>query len=62
MIIKNNKNITSIFYGQKIISSVYKGTRLIWTKLKNILSCFSNGYWIDEYPWKDEYIWSDNTK
>ena len=27
-----------------------------------ILSCFYNGYWIDEYPWTDETPWTDFSK
>lgn len=24
-----------------------------------ILSCYYNGYWIDEYPWTDDTPWTD---
>ena len=24
-----------------------------------ILSCYFNGYWIDEYPWTDDTPWTD---
>ena len=27
-----------------------------------ILSCYYNGYWIDEYPWTDETPWTDLSK
>ena len=61
-IYKNNRLISSIYYSNRAIKSVYKGYKLIWTKDKNnqqILSCFSNGYWIDEYPWDDNLSWTD---
>ena len=39
--------------------------RLVWalkeesSEILDILSCFNNGYWIDEYPWTDETPWTD---
>lgn len=39
--------------------TVYRGTRLIWEKSVGDFSCFSNGYWIDEYPWVDDLLWND---
>lgn len=24
-----------------------------------ILSCYHNGYWMDEYPWTDDTSWTD---
>ena len=28
-------------------------------KPEEILSCFYNGYWIDDYPWTDDTPWTD---
>ena len=57
------------------ILAVYMRGRLIWYPTKDkendhpseeddngddiILSCYYNGYWIDEYPWTDETPWVD---
>lgn len=59
MIKLNNKDIIDIHLGTRGIMSVYLGTKLVWNKQTKILSCFSNGYWIDEYPWVDTEIWMD---
>ena len=35
---------------------------MIWPigkKGEMVLSCFYNGYWIDEYPWTDDMPWQD---
>ena len=57
----NNHEITGIYSGLHDINNVYKGLYLVWTKVKDtILCCYSNGYWIDEYPWIDELSWTDN--
>lgn len=59
MIQIKNRNIVDIRLGTREIMSVYLGTRLIWEKLNEILSCFSNGYWTDDYPWVDNETWTD---
>ncbi len=45
------------------ILAIYMRGRLIWSpKIDNnetILSCYYNGYWIDEYPWTDDTPWTD---
>lgn len=42
--------------GQDILA-VYINKELIWPE--EIPSCFSNGYWMDEYPWVDDRTWTD---
>ena len=59
MIRINNKDISDIHLGTRGVLSVYLGTKLVWEKLTEVLSCFSNGYWIDNYPWVDTEIWTD---
>lgn len=63
MIIKNKRLIGSIYYNGRAIKAIYKGKRPIWFSKKEeitqILSCFSNGYWNDEYPWTDDTPWTD---
>ena len=59
MIKLNNKDVIDIHLGTRGVISVYLGTKLVWNKQTETLSCFSNGYWIDEYPWVDDEIWTD---
>jgi hypothetical protein len=65
MIHINNHDITGVYSGLKDIVAVYSGLKLVWQKIAEnteILSCYSNGYWIDEYPWTDETPWTDEIK
>lgn len=62
MIYINKHNITDIYSGNTEIVEVYKGLRLVWRKVNEIidnLSCYANGYWIDQYPWTDNTPWKD---
>lgn len=59
MIHINNRNISGVYNGSRAIIAICKGHRLVWTKIQQIISCYSNGYWIDEYPWIDEQSWTD---
>ena len=60
MIHINNRDISDIYRASRAIVEVYKGHRLVWQKIKEIISCYSNGYWVDEYPWVDDTFWKDN--
>ena len=46
--------------GQSILSVYTQGQR-VWPDqiINEILSCYYNGYWIDEYPWTDDTPWTD---
>jgi hypothetical protein len=70
MIKSKSDNIAAMYMNGLTILSVYMRGRLIWSldeenshheddDNKDILSCFSNGYWIDEYPWTDNTPWKD---
>lgn len=59
MIRINNRGISGIYIGSRKIAAVYHGHRLVWSKIKGVISCYSNGYWIDEYPWVDDQVWTD---
>lgn len=54
MLYKDGHNIGGIFYGNKIITKVYKGTTLVWQLIK---SCFGAGYWISRNSWKGSDSW-----
>ena len=41
-------------YGLKVISTAYKGARLIWQLLK---SCFGGGFWNNKQPWDNKGGW-----
>lgn len=51
-----NKDFTNITLGNKDIS-IYVGNKQVWPILDNI--CFSNGFWVDEFPWDDNFYWRD---
>lgn len=68
----NNRSIDAIYVNGREIEAVYKDGRLIWKKGPDPVdpdqpitpggiqkSCYSNGYWLDEYPWLDELYWND---
>lgn len=61
MIHVNNHNIVGVYSGNRDIVKVYSGLRLVWSKITDVitetLSCYANGYWIDENPWTDETPW-----
>ena len=60
----NNRPVIAIYRNGQSISQVYTNTQLVWpipsiNPDSPMLSCFSNGYWIDEYPWDDGEGWVD---
>ena len=61
MIITNNKNIFNVITHNTFINYIYKGTKLVWSKITGYLSCFNNAsnHWDDSLPWMDEVPWKD---
>lgn len=57
MIVRNNKELTSIRYDNKIISYIRKGTTLIWEAIR---SCFGNGFWVNDKPWSNDEGWKND--
>lgn len=63
----NNRGIESILYNNRPILAVYVNGQKVWPEeiipidpiIDEILSCYYNGYWIDEYPWTDDTPWTD---
>lgn len=55
------KGFSKIYYKNIPILAVYTHGNKVWPALDEILSCYFNGYWIDEYPWTDDTPWTDNT-
>ena len=57
-------NILSMHINGYNVLSIYMRGRLVWAPEsenpdETILSCYFNGYWIDEYPWTDDTSWTD---
>jgi hypothetical protein len=59
MIHINNHDIVGVYSGNRDIIRVYNGLKLVWSKITELLSCYANGYWMDENPWTDDTPWAD---
>lgn len=57
MITRNNIELSARYYGTKVISAVYLGSRLIWEAVN---SCFGSGFWIKEKAWSNTDSWHNN--
>lgn len=57
MITRNNIELSARYYGTKVISAVYLGSRLIWEAVN---SCFGSGFWIKEKAWSNIDSWRNN--
>lgn len=57
MIFYNTKELTARYLGNKEITAVYKGARLIWEAVK---SCFGKGFWYKEKLWNNKDLWKNN--
>lgn len=56
-----NRDVSAMYINGHSVLAVYMHGKLIWSpKINNetILSCYYNGYWIDEYPWTDDTPWA----
>lgn len=62
MIYVQNRPVLAIRLGRNIIRRVYAKDQLFWPSKLDIYSCYSNGYWIDEYGWTDDTPWADGIK
>ena len=58
-IYKENKEITVISKGSKLVDYIYKGSLLIWQAIK---SCFGSGFWVNEKGWYNEEGWRNNKR
>lgn len=56
MIYRNGKEITQIFKGNRVISAIYKGTKLVWQAVR---SCFGSGSWRNDKPWINDEGWKN---
>lgn len=54
--------ITKIYLADKVVWVVKQNTsdeNPDGPVIPNLLSCYHNGYWIDQYPWTDDTTWTD---
>lgn len=51
MIYLNEKEISIIEYGGKVLSYVYRKGKMVWQAIK---SCFGAGFWTNEKAWINE--------
>lgn len=58
MIQINGKDVSQIRVGNKIVTAVYIGAKLVW---QSIRSCFGSGFWINSSPWKNDEGWKKLT-
>ena len=57
----NSSNIIQVVQGSISFDKIYKGTILIWQKIKEtITSCFGSGKWIGGQQWSNTDTWKSN--
>lgn len=56
MIYVNGKSVALIYLGERAVSSIRKGTSLVWQAVR---SCFGAGYWRGDKPWVGEDAWKN---
>lgn len=54
MLYINDKKVSLIYFGEKAISTVRKGSLLVWQAVR---SCFGAGYWRGDKPWIGTDAW-----
>lgn len=59
MIANRKRLIGSIYHQGRAIKLILNKNRELWEESTGTLSCYANGYWIDEYPWTDDTSWTD---
>lgn len=52
-----DKEITSIYRGNRTISAIYQGAKLVWEAVR---SCFGKGFWTNEKPWNNQDAWDND--
>lgn len=59
-------NSISVLLKDKVIQAVtnvyvltQNGIKLAWTAIKEILSAFGAGYWLNDKPWRNDIPWKN---
>lgn len=55
----NNRDIVEIFANNRVISTIYKGGRIVWEAIR---SCFGSGMWISAKAWLYNEGWKNSKK
>ena len=50
----SKKEINQIFYNNKAIMVLYRGTVIVWEAIN---SCFGRGYWLNSKGWVNKDSW-----
>ena len=58
------RNVDKVYYRGIPVLQIYARGQLVWPIKDDpiidvIISCYYNGYWIDEHPWTDDTPWTD---
>lgn len=56
MIRINEKDVSAVRVGSKVVAAIYIGATLVWQAIR---SCFGSGYWINTSPWKNDEGWKN---
>ena len=56
MIYFGDKEIILVQLGNKIITQIYLGAKLVWEAIR---SCFGAGFWKNEAPWSNIEGWKN---
>lgn len=51
------KEVIGVYIGNIPITTIYNKSNILYQDSAQI--CFSNGYWVDEFPWDDNSYWMD---
>lgn len=54
MIFFGNIELSSVRLGNKVVTQIYRGTKLVWEAIK---SCFGAGFWKNDAPWSNTEGW-----
>lgn len=53
--------VNAIYSNSRPILAIFAKNQKIWPATPDaILSCYANGYWMDQYPWTDNTPWTEN--
>lgn len=55
----DGRYVQDIYINKRPVIAVYINGRKVWPNSYLLMSCFANGYWIDQYPWTDDKPWID---
>lgn len=54
------KDIKEIIAHGNAIKAIYYGSSLIWSKIKEIFSCYGSGKWLGDKKWTSNDKWKSN--